>query len=137
MSFAIQGNAGVARALVTLSGAAAASVTADTIGNYQFGGFQPGSYIITPSLTGYTFSPASSNETLGAANILGINFAATLASDSSAISTIDSRTSPNSTVNENATQVYVVGTPSELPPIDCRESVPVDSRITKPENSRI
>src|SRR5580704_11967645 len=36
MSFAIQGNAGVVQALVTLSGAASATVTSDTVGNFEF-----------------------------------------------------------------------------------------------------
>ena len=137
MSFAIQGNAGVVQALVTLSGAASATVTSDTVGNFEFPNLAAGSYTVTPTLSGYTFAPASHAETVTTANILNVDFVATLTSDSGAISTIDSRTAPNSTLNENATQIYVVGTLCELPPVDSRASVPVDSRVSKPENSRI
>jgi SdrD B-like protein len=137
MSFAIQGNAGVAGALVTLSGAASATVTADTVGNFQFGGLAAGSYTMTPALAGYSFAPASQSKTIAGSNVLNVDFVATLTSDSSAISTIDSRISPNSSLNQNGTQVNVVGTLSALPPVDSRASVPVDSRVLKPVNSRI
>jgi SdrD B-like protein len=137
MAFTIQGNAGVAGALVTLSGAASATATADTIGNYQFSGLAAGSYTVTPSLSGYTFAPSSHGEGVTTANILNVGFVATLTSDSLAISTIDSRISPNSSLNQTGTQVNVVGTLSALPPVDSRASVPVDSRVTKPVNSRI
>lgn len=137
-TYTLQGNAGVAGALITLSGAASATVTADTIGNYQFSGLAAGSYTITPSLTGYTFAPTSTNETIVAANILGINFVATLTSDSGAASTVDSRTTgSNSSLNQNGTQINVVSaTPSYVPPVDCRVNVPQDCRVNKPVNSR-
>jgi hypothetical protein len=64
-------------ATVTLSGAATATTTADTSGNYSFSGLSNGSYAVTPSHTGYTFSPTSQNATVNGANVTGINFTAT------------------------------------------------------------
>jgi len=63
-------------ATVTLTGASNGSVTADAGGNYSFAGLANGSYTITPSKTGYTFSPASQNVTVNNANQTGVNFAA-------------------------------------------------------------
>lgn len=76
ITHAISGNAGVANALVSYSGTASGSVTADGSGNYTIGGLNDGSYVITPSLNGYTFSPTIQNETLAGANITGVNFTA-------------------------------------------------------------
>lgn len=76
-TYSISGNAGVAGATVTLSGAASASTTADGSGNYSFSGLSNGSYTVTPSKTFYTFSPTSSAQTISSANITGVNFVAT------------------------------------------------------------
>ena len=64
-------------ATVMLSGAATATKTADTSGNYSFTGLSNGTYAITPSHTGYTFSPTSQNATVSGADLTGINFTAT------------------------------------------------------------
>jgi stage V sporulation protein SpoVS len=66
-------------ATVTLSGAAAATTIADAAGNYTFTGLINGNYVVTPSHTGYTFSPAIQAVTINGANVTGINFTATLA----------------------------------------------------------
>lgn len=63
-------------ATVALTGAASGSVTADAGGNYSFTGLANGSYSITPSKTGTTFSPASQNVTVNGANQTGVNFTA-------------------------------------------------------------
>ncbi|HLH02681.1 MAG TPA: galactose oxidase-like domain-containing protein [Bryobacteraceae bacterium] len=63
-------------ATLTLSGAASATVTADSSGNYSFSGLSNGSYTITPSKSGFTFSPASEPITISGANQTGIDFAA-------------------------------------------------------------
>lgn len=73
----ISGSAGVAGATVSYSGTASGSVTADGSGNYSIPSLADGSYTITPSETGYTFSPTSSNQTVSGANITGVNFTAT------------------------------------------------------------
>jgi hypothetical protein len=50
--------------VVTLSGASSATATADASGNYSFGALANGSYTVTPSKTGLTFSPASQPVTI-------------------------------------------------------------------------
>jgi hypothetical protein len=76
-TYSISGNCGAAAATVSYSGTASGSVTADGSGNYTISGLAAGSYTLTPSLSGYTFSPASQNETVSSANITGVNFTAT------------------------------------------------------------
>ena len=61
-------------ATVTLSGAASATVTANSSGAYTFSGLASGSYTVTPSLSGFTFSPASQPVTVGSVNVTGVNF---------------------------------------------------------------
>ena len=62
--------------MVTLSGAANATTTADAHGNYSFSGVANGSYTITPSKSGYTFTPANQNVAVNGANQTGLNFTA-------------------------------------------------------------
>jgi hypothetical protein len=62
---------------VTLSGAASASASTDAFGNYTFAGLVDGSYAVTPSMSGYTFSPSSSAQVVSGAHIKGVNFTAT------------------------------------------------------------
>jgi len=76
-TYSISGNAGVAGATVSWTGTASGSTTADGSGNYTIPSLANGPYTITPSLTGYTFSPASANETISGSNITGVNFTAT------------------------------------------------------------
>jgi hypothetical protein len=77
----IQGalGAGGAGATVSWTGDSTGSVTADGSGNYNTGeALLPfGSYVITPSKTGYTFSPTSRSETISGSDITGVNFSAT------------------------------------------------------------
>lgn len=53
---------------VTLSGAANAATTTNSIGYYQFTGLSNGIYTVAPSMTGYTFSSASIPVTISSAN---------------------------------------------------------------------
>jgi hypothetical protein len=73
----ISGNTGVGGATVSYSGASSGSVVADSFGNYILPNLVNGSYTITPSLAGYTFSPTNASETLNGTNITGVNFTAT------------------------------------------------------------
>jgi hypothetical protein len=66
-------------ATVTLSGAASATTTADGSGNFTFTGLSNGSYTVTPSKSGFTFSPANAPATVNNANVTGVNFAASAA----------------------------------------------------------
>ena len=51
--------------------------TTNGAGNYTFAGLSNGTYTITPTNTGFTFTPASQNVTINAANVTGVNFTAT------------------------------------------------------------
>lgn len=73
----ISGNAGVAGALVSYTGTASGNVTADGSGNYTIPGLANGSYTITPTKAGYTFSPSNRSETVSSSNITGVDFTAT------------------------------------------------------------
>ena len=59
---------------MTLSGAKSATTTTGSGGTYTFSGLANGSYTVTPSLSGYTFNPTSTNVTVNGANVTGVNF---------------------------------------------------------------
>src|ERR1700723_1850146 len=70
--------AGGSGAAVTLSGAGSGSATADASGAFTFSGLSNGTYTLTPSRTGYTFSPTSQSVMVNGANVTtGANFTAT------------------------------------------------------------
>lgn len=65
---------GVSGVTVTLSGAASRTATTDSAGNYAFSNLLAGIYTVTPSRTGFTFTPGSSTQAVSV-NI-PINFSA-------------------------------------------------------------
>jgi hypothetical protein len=73
ISGTISGGAGAA---VQLTGSAVAATTADSNGNYTFGGLLNGSYTVTPSESGAIFTPSTHSVTLAGANATGVNFQA-------------------------------------------------------------
>jgi len=78
-TFSISGtisNAGGNAATVTLSGAASATVTASATGTYTFSNLANGSYTVTPSKSGYIFTPANTAVTVNGANATA-NFTST------------------------------------------------------------
>jgi hypothetical protein len=64
-------------ATVTLSGTSRASATADVNGNFSFTGLANGAYTLTPTKTGYSFTPPNQAITVSSANQSGVNFTAT------------------------------------------------------------
>ena len=62
----LKDGAGLAGVSVTLSGGAVA--TTDSNGAYQFGPLPPGTYLLTPSLSGFAFSPSSRSVTTSSAS---------------------------------------------------------------------
>lgn len=75
----ISGNAGIANATVSWSGPSSGSTVADGSGNYTTNAnLADGSYTITPSLTGVTFTPTSQSATVSGANVTNVNFTATV-----------------------------------------------------------
>jgi hypothetical protein len=81
-TFSISGTispaSGGSGATVTLSGASSATTTANSAGAFSFTGLPNGNYAVTPSRTGYTFSPTSQNALINGANVTGVNFNATV-----------------------------------------------------------
>jgi hypothetical protein len=72
--------AAVAGVTVMLSGATSATTTTSGTGTFTFTGHANGSYIVTPSLAGFTFSPASIPVTVSGTNVSGVNFQSASAS---------------------------------------------------------
>ncbi len=70
---------------VMLSGATSALMTAGRSGNYSFTGLSNGSYTVTPTKTGYSFTPAHRPVSLNGANASGVNFTAAAPSNALAI----------------------------------------------------
>jgi hypothetical protein len=66
--------AGGSGATVRLTGAANASVTASSTGTFTFSGLANGSYTVTPTKSGHTFTPTSESVTINKGNVTGVNF---------------------------------------------------------------
>ena len=62
------------------------SVTTNASGQYTFSGLANGSYTLTPSLSGYTFSPTSLAVTVNGANVTGQNFTGTASATTFSVS---------------------------------------------------
>ena len=73
VTYSISGSAGTSGATVT---AGTKSATSDTSNNYSIAGLAAGTYTVTPSRSGCTFSPASLSVTVGP-NATGKSFTAT------------------------------------------------------------
>ncbi|MGC8724815.1 MAG: carboxypeptidase regulatory-like domain-containing protein, partial [Acidobacteriota bacterium] len=83
-----QGGSGLAGVTVALSGAASATTTTGSGGAYTFTGLANGSYTVTPSLSGYVFTPASASETVSGANVTGVNFSSSVQGVSGTITAV-------------------------------------------------
>jgi hypothetical protein len=75
VSGTISPTAGGSGATVTLSGAANATTTANASGAYSFTGLANGSYTVTPTHSGYVFTPSSTTFSINGSNQT-INFTA-------------------------------------------------------------
>jgi Big-like domain-containing protein/carboxypeptidase family protein/SdrD B-like protein len=90
-TFSISGTvtgSGASGTTLTLSGTASATTTANSSGAFTFSGLAKGTYAVTPSHSGFTFSPTSLAETITTANITGANFTSTAAATFSISGTI-------------------------------------------------
>ncbi|MFL6244579.1 MAG: choice-of-anchor J domain-containing protein, partial [Thermoanaerobaculia bacterium] len=82
-TYLISGNAGTSGATIT---AGSQGATSDASNNYTINGLANGTYTVTPSKSGCTFSPASTSVTVSGANVTGTNFTATCSSASTLFS---------------------------------------------------
>ncbi len=71
------GGSALSGVTMIISGAATGSTTTDNNGNYSFTGLANGTYTVTPSPNGYTFSSTSITVTISNGNISGQNFTGT------------------------------------------------------------
>ena len=62
---------------ITLSGDSSATTTTESDGTYSFTGLFTGRYMVTPSINGYDFSPASQSVAIAGSDKIGIDFTAT------------------------------------------------------------
>jgi PKD repeat protein len=76
VSGTVSTSAGAGIAGVTVS-TGTTSTTTNSSGSYTLSSLANGTYTLTPSLGGYTFSPSSSSVTVSGANITGKNFTGT------------------------------------------------------------
>jgi hypothetical protein len=67
-------------AAVVLSGPVGATATANSSGSYSFPGLTNGTYSVTPSKSGFAFAPGTQTATIIGANLTGVNFTGTAAS---------------------------------------------------------
>jgi uncharacterized protein YjdB len=74
----ISGNAGHAGVTISYSGPSSGSVVADIFGNFSIPGLASGVYLLSPTLVGFTFSPASQNATVSGTNVINVNFTSTV-----------------------------------------------------------
>jgi hypothetical protein len=88
-TYSISGSAGTAGAIVT---AGSASATSDGSNNYSITGLANGTYTVTPTKSGCTFSPASLSVTVSGANVTGQNFTANCSSSTLFSNGFDSAT---------------------------------------------
>ncbi|HPR63624.1 MAG TPA: pre-peptidase C-terminal domain-containing protein [Thermoanaerobaculia bacterium] len=94
---------------ITLSGAASNTTTTDTSGNYSFSGLSNGSYTVTPSRSGYTFSPTSRSVTISGANQTGQNFTSSVVSGDTQLT---SGVAVGGSVSQGAYKYYYITVPS-------------------------
>jgi hypothetical protein len=68
---------GITGVSVTLAGTASGATTTDTSGNFSFATLAAGTYTVSPSKTGYVFSPVSRDATLTSVSLTDLTFTAT------------------------------------------------------------
>ena len=105
-TYSIAGNAGTTGATVT---AGSASATSDASGNYTIAGLAAGTYTVTPSKSGCTFSPASLSVTVGP-SATGKSFTATCTSGDTALTS--GVTLSGQSVAASAWKYYYIDVPS-------------------------
>ena len=63
---------------LTLNGTTVGSQQTSTGGTYSFTGLTNGTYVVTPSVSDYVFTPASQNVTVNYASVAGVNFSGSI-----------------------------------------------------------
>jgi hypothetical protein len=92
-------------ALVTLSGTASQTATADNSGTYTFIGLVDGTYAVTPSKAGFAFSPTSQSVPINGGNATVPSFTATMVSTWTISGTITGGSSTTVTLAQSGTTI--------------------------------
>jgi hypothetical protein len=61
---------------IALNGPITASTVGNSSGNYSFSGLPNGTYVVAPSLSGYTFAPSVQNVSINGSGVSGVDFTA-------------------------------------------------------------
>jgi plastocyanin len=96
----LDNGSGLSGVTMALTGASSDNVITVASGNYAFTGLDNGSYTITPSRTGFTFSPTDNTQTVSGADITGVNFTVTATQSALAVTCPASGTT-NVTIQDN------------------------------------
>ena len=118
VSGSVTNSAGTGIAGVTVSNGSASATTSST-GAYTLSGLANGSYTLTPSLSGYTFSPTSRSVTVNSGNVTGQNFTGTASTSGTQTYTngTDVTISDNATVESPVTVSGRTGNGSATTPV--------------------
>ncbi len=95
-------------ATVALSGSATQTTTADVNGNFTFASLSSGTYTVTPTKAGYTFTPSSLTVSFSGSTVSGLSFSASPNSTSSTQSLFTTQTPVGSSNNDGV--AYELGT---------------------------
>jgi hypothetical protein len=107
VSGAITGGSGAAISL-SQNGTTVATATADASGNYNFTNVANGTYTITPTETGFSFSPANQSVTVSGSNVTVPAFTATPVAQTFSISGTIASAGATLTLTQNGATVSTV-----------------------------
>lgn len=97
-TYSISGRVSGSSATLSLSGPSTGTATTNASGDYTFTGLSNGLYVVSPSRTGYSFSPSSTSATIASASVSGINFTGTALPPDSRSIVLSWNSSPSSNV---------------------------------------
>jgi hypothetical protein len=99
-TYTVSGNAGTSGATVT---AGTASATSDASSNFTLSGLANGTYTVTPSKSGCTFTPATRSVTVASSNVTGVTFTASCGTTGTTLFTDGFETTGWSSVDTSGT----------------------------------
>lgn len=106
-TYSVSGNAGTTGATVTAGGR---SATSDASSNYSITGLAAGTFTVTPSKSGCTFTPTSRSVTITSANLTGVSFTASCGSTDTPLTS--GVTLTGQSVAKGAWKYYYIAVPS-------------------------
>lgn len=108
---------GISSVTVTLKGNASYTATTDANGNYTFIGLQSGNYTVTPSKTGFSFTPANKTVTINNAGSSDVNFVGSTDITPPTPDPMTWKTQPHADSPTSISMEATTETDSESPPV--------------------